>query len=100
MAPFDTNQFVTAWIPLRPIRSSETDSGLLFAACSHRDFALPFWHDLEGRALDDRGYELKDTGESVPGQCSLLDMLRFPAFVQLWQRLVMFLGKGCEQEMG
>lgn len=62
MAPLDTNAFVTAWIPLRPVSGAEGDSGLLFAVASHRDFALPFWHDLTGRGLEDRGYKLQDTG--------------------------------------
>lgn len=103
MAPFDTNDFITAWIPLRPIaggtkkqqeqegssragsaggagpsgrggsssrdkqgggglKAAEKDSGLLFAVGSHRDFALPFWHEMEGRDLGDRNYQLKDTG--------------------------------------
>lgn len=35
---------------------------LVFAVGSHRDFALPFWHDLQGRDLEDRGYQLQDTG--------------------------------------
>lgn len=65
MAPLDTNAFITAWIPLRPISGGEDDSGLVFAVGSHRDFALPFWHDLQGRDLSDRGYELADTGEAV-----------------------------------
>lgn len=64
MAPLDTNAFVTAWIPLRPLGSSAAgDSGLVFAAGSHRDFALAFWHDMNGRDLGDRGYPLCDTGE-------------------------------------
>lgn len=62
MAPFDTNSFITAWIPMRPISGGEDDSGLVFAVGSHRDFALPFWHDLNGRDLGDRGYEIANTG--------------------------------------
>eukprot|EP00879_Flechtneria_rotunda_P030626 GHRR01033285.1.p1 GENE.GHRR01033285.1~~GHRR01033285.1.p1 ORF type:complete len:277 (+),score=84.27 GHRR01033285.1:143-973(+) len=70
MTPLDTNTFVTAWIPLRPIKGGEHDSGLVFAACSHRDFALPFWHDLRERDLSDRGYELADTGIMAVGDVS------------------------------
>ncbi|KAG2486954.1 hypothetical protein HYH03_014451 [Edaphochlamys debaryana] len=77
MAPFDTNQFVTAWIPLRPVRGARAgsngapaDSGLIFAAGSHRDFALPFWHSMEGRDLSDRGYPLKDQGPMECGDVS------------------------------
>ncbi len=70
MAPLDTNAFVTAWLPLRAI-AREHDSGLVFAAGSHRDFALPFWHDdLEGRDLSDRGYEIASTGAMQLGDVS------------------------------
>jgi ectoine hydroxylase-related dioxygenase (phytanoyl-CoA dioxygenase family) len=62
MAPLDCNAFVTAWIPLRPVSGADGDSGLLFAEESHRDFALPFWHDMRGRDLEDRKYKLQDTG--------------------------------------
>ncbi|GIL75969.1 hypothetical protein Vretimale_5627 [Volvox reticuliferus] len=78
MAPLDTNDFVTAWIPLRPVRGvrggssskSPPDSGLMFAAGSHRDFALPFWHNMDGRDLSDRGYTMKDTGPMEVGDVS------------------------------
>eukprot|EP00741_Cyanophora_paradoxa_P024747 tig00000293_g23891.t1 len=54
MAPFDTNDVVTAWIPLTPVpKPSEGGTQLVYAARSHRDFALHFWHgaggDLSGR---------------------------------------------------
>jgi ectoine hydroxylase-related dioxygenase (phytanoyl-CoA dioxygenase family) len=46
MAPFDTNDFVTCWIPLQRVPSqSNGGSGLSFATGSHRDFALPFWSE-------------------------------------------------------
>ncbi|KXZ56249.1 hypothetical protein GPECTOR_1g217 [Gonium pectorale] len=82
MAPLDTNDFITAWIPLRPILGAHSgsdkaaaarsppDSGLIFAAGSHRDFALPFWHDMDGRDLSDRGYAIKDTGPMEVGDVS------------------------------
>ncbi len=63
MAPFDTNSYITAWLPLRAIQGGDDDSGLIFACGSHRDFALPFWHNLQGRDLGDRGYVTKGTGE-------------------------------------
>jgi hypothetical protein len=63
MTPLDTNAYVTAWVPLRPISAGEHDSGLMFAAGSHRDFALPFWHDLSRVGdLSSRGYKLQGTG--------------------------------------
>lgn len=63
MAPLDTNAFVTAWVPLRPIAGGGRDSGLLFAAGSHRDFALPFWHDISKMpGLEGRGYRVEGTG--------------------------------------
>ena len=46
MVPLDTNRFVTLWLPLRPLQ--EDDAALVFASGSHRDFALPYWHTLEG----------------------------------------------------
>eukprot|EP00775_Hariotina_reticulata_P001462 gene1462-1804_t len=70
MAPLDTNDFVTAWIPLRPVRGGQGDSGLVFAVGSHRDFALPFWHNLHGRDLADRGYLLDGTGAMSVGDVS------------------------------
>ncbi|KAF8057287.1 hypothetical protein HT031_006095 [Scenedesmus sp. PABB004] len=67
MAPLDANAFVTAWLPLRAIGASE---GLVFAAGSHRDMALTFWHDLRGRDLSDRGYRLRSTGAMDVGDVS------------------------------
>ena len=46
MAPFDTNDFITCWIPLQDIPAEEAGgSGLVFATASHRDVAFPFWWD-------------------------------------------------------
>ena len=136
MVPIDTNQFVTIWIPLRPIgyvlswrspfciqrsvvctvsvderRRSVTrksaqsvvelrnckavgcrvaapltrtprgfgvvrrddDSGLEFAGGSHRDFGLPYWHEL-GFDLETRGYEVESAGAMV--RCAMHMQLR------------------------
>ena len=62
MTPFDTNALVTAWIPLRAVGGAEEDSTLLFASGSHRDFALPFWHDMAGMDLAKRGYPVTSAG--------------------------------------
>jgi hypothetical protein len=74
MAPFDTNDFVTAWIPLRPIAGgAQRDSGLIFAAASHRDFSLPFWRtraEVESLDLSSRGYELCEQGAMAEGDAS------------------------------
>lgn len=70
MAPLDTNSFVTAWIPFRDIQGTVKDSGLEFACGSHRDFALPFWHDLRGRDLTDRNYAKATTGAMQVGDVS------------------------------
>jgi ectoine hydroxylase-related dioxygenase (phytanoyl-CoA dioxygenase family) len=73
MAPFDTNDFLTAWVPLRPISGGAGDSGLVFASGSHRDFALPFWRtreELEATDLSDRGYELCQQGAMAVGDAS------------------------------
>lgn len=70
MTPLDSNAYVTAWIPLRPISGTDSDSGMLFAVNSHRDFALPFWHDLRERDLSDRGYAIAGTGPMQLGDVS------------------------------
>ena len=62
MTPLDTNGFVTIWIPMRAIRGMQSDPGLVFASGSHRDFALPFWHELQEMDLGERGYALEATG--------------------------------------
>jgi ectoine hydroxylase-related dioxygenase (phytanoyl-CoA dioxygenase family) len=41
MAPFDTNNMCTIWVPLRDIPAS--GSGLVFVSGSHKDLALNFW---------------------------------------------------------
>ena len=44
MSPLDTNDFVTAWVPLQPVPPEEEGgSGLVFADRSHKDVALHFW---------------------------------------------------------
>ena len=46
MTPFDTNNFITVWIPLQDIPSfDDGGSALTFASASHRDFAAHFWND-------------------------------------------------------
>ena len=43
MAPFDTNDFVTCWIPLQIVPAQEDGgSGLSFASGSHRSVNYPF----------------------------------------------------------
>ena len=70
MAPFDTNDFITCWIPLQPVPSqSEGGSSLTFASRSHCDFALPYWSnpietDLTGR------YEIVDYPNFEVGDCT------------------------------
>lgn len=47
MAPFDTSNMITFWIPLDDIPSIEDGgTGLLFVDKSHCDFALPFWNPI------------------------------------------------------
>ena len=68
MAPFDTNDFLTLWIPLQDVPSeAEGGSGLTFASGSHRDFALPYWNDIDSTDMTERypissydGYQLGD----------------------------------------
>jgi len=71
MSPFDTNDFVTCWIPLDPVpRQEDGGTSLSFATASHRDFALPFWSDpMDGALLDDR-YEIADYGAFDCGDAS------------------------------
>ncbi|KAG1678416.1 hypothetical protein FOA52_015183 [Chlamydomonas sp. UWO 241] len=70
MTPFDTNASVTCWLPMRAVESGERDSGLLFAEGSHRDFALPFWHDARTADLEARGYNVVSAGRLLPGDCT------------------------------
>mmetsp|Transcript_26450 Transcript_26450/g.39126 ORF Transcript_26450/g.39126 Transcript_26450/m.39126 type:complete len:380 (-) Transcript_26450:1845-2984(-) len=55
MAPFDTTNMITFWIPLQKVKKG--GSALLFVPKSHNDFALPFWNDFDGpeyTRLEDR----------------------------------------------
>jgi len=45
MAPFDTSNMITIWIPLQHIpKPSQGGTGLYFVDKSHSDFALPYWN--------------------------------------------------------
>ena len=70
MVPLDTNAFVTAWLPLRSLQAD--DAALAFASGSHRDFALPYWHDEQGLAagLGGRGYEVERYGPLALGDAT------------------------------
>ena len=76
MAPLDTNQFVTCWLPCQAVPAEEEGgSGLVFASGSHRDTAFHHWYAAlealeDGEELDvsDRGYR-----ESVPGALAVGD---------------------------
>ena len=71
MAPFNSNDFVTFWLPLVPVPDHESGgTGLLFASKSHVDFALPFWFDPEEMDLSGR-YLLADNGAYQLGDCSV-----------------------------
>ena len=50
MAPFDTTNFITFWIPLQDIPVDGT--ALTFCSKSHADFALPYWNPVS--EADDR----------------------------------------------
>mmetsp|Transcript_30867 Transcript_30867/g.29717 ORF Transcript_30867/g.29717 Transcript_30867/m.29717 type:complete len:206 (-) Transcript_30867:83-700(-) len=57
MAPFDTSNMVTFWIPLQHIpEPKKGGTGLLFVDKSHSDFALPYWN-----AFDSKEYSRLDT---------------------------------------
>ncbi|CAL8470739.1 g10281 [Coccomyxa elongata] len=69
LSPLDTNSFVTAWIPLRPLKG-KGDSGLEFAEGSHRDIAVHAQADGRSRDLSDRGYRIKSVGKMDLGDVS------------------------------
>lgn len=67
LAPLDTNNFVTVWIPLSDV--PELGSALQYASASHRDFALNHWRSTQQRQcmdLSDR-YEIKTHGKIWAG---------------------------------
>ena len=45
MSPFDTQHFITFWIPLHDIPAKGT--GLVFVSKSHSDMALPYWNEAD-----------------------------------------------------
>jgi ectoine hydroxylase-related dioxygenase (phytanoyl-CoA dioxygenase family) len=70
MAPFDSNDFVTCWIPLQKVPPQEEGgSSLVFASASHRDFALSYWSDPTSTDLSDR-YATMQYDEWEVGDCT------------------------------
>eukprot|EP00667_Euglena_gracilis_P012075 EG_transcript_12370 len=70
MAPFDTNAFVTCWVPLQPVPAAyDGGTGLCFATASHRDFALPFWSDPRETDVSDR-YDVVEGEALEVGDCT------------------------------
>jgi hypothetical protein len=70
MTPFDSNDLLTCWIPLQPVsRNEDGGSSLMFASGSQRDFALPYWHDIDCKELEGR-YEIGSHGPYELGDCS------------------------------
>ncbi len=48
MAPFDTSNMITFWIPLQHIPTPQNGgTGLFFVDKSHSDFALPYWNEYD-----------------------------------------------------
>ena len=72
MAPFDTSQMITFWIPLQGVPSPrDGGTALIFCSKSHADFALPYWnHPPEVNNNKD------DTNSSLSGWDRLED--RYP----------------------
>mmetsp|Transcript_42665 Transcript_42665/g.84095 ORF Transcript_42665/g.84095 Transcript_42665/m.84095 type:complete len:506 (-) Transcript_42665:24-1541(-) len=73
MAPFDTNKFVTCWVPLDEVPSPEEGgTGLVFASGSHVDFALPFWSNAHDNAESDFSgrYQVADHGKLKVGDAT------------------------------
>eukprot|EP01082_Thalassiosira_pseudonana_P004841 g4162.t1 g4162 contig15:471547-472989(-) len=53
MAPFDTSNMITFWIPLQQVpKPEEGGTGLLFVDGSHSDFALPYWNGADDAEYD------------------------------------------------
>lgn len=70
MAPFDSNDLLTCWIPLMSVPTVEAGgSSLLYASGSHKDFALPYWYSIDDKELDDR-YEVTSYGPFAVGDCA------------------------------
>lgn len=70
MAPFDTNDLLTCWIPLQAVPAmKDGGSSLMFATGSHRDFALPYWYDIDDKDLEGR-YQIASYGPFEVGDCS------------------------------
>ncbi|CAN0412601.1 unnamed protein product [Discosporangium mesarthrocarpum] len=68
MCPLDTNDFVTAWIPLAPVPpKSRGGSALVFAGRSHRDFALNHWRDPGAQGDLTGRYRVSDHGAMALG---------------------------------
>eukprot|EP00981_Chlorochromonas_danica_P009266 scaffold2582_cov162-Ochromonas_danica.AAC.35 len=64
MAPFDSNSFLTFWVPLTPVPAAEEGgTGLVYASTSHR--TDPATVDLEGR------YPLAEYGRFQVGDCAV-----------------------------
>eukprot|EP00611_Tribonema_gayanum_P008068 TRINITY_DN17527_c0_g1_i3.p1 TRINITY_DN17527_c0_g1~~TRINITY_DN17527_c0_g1_i3.p1 ORF type:complete len:406 (-),score=153.31 TRINITY_DN17527_c0_g1_i3:44-1228(-) len=71
MAPFDTNDMVTAWLPLTHIAACEDGgSGLVFASRSHHDFALNYWQDPHAQEDLSERYDETPQLAMEPGDCS------------------------------
>ena len=61
MAPFDTSNMITFWIPLQDLLTHD-DSALVFCSSSHNDFALPYWSPVptDEESCDSEWYRLEE----------------------------------------
>ena len=71
MAPFDTSNMITFWIPLMYIPNGGT--GLMFVNGSHNDFALPFWNSRDGNVSGSGSGSDGTTGTGTGGEYDRLD---------------------------
>ena len=62
MAPFDTANFITFWIPLQAVPADGT--GLTFCSKSHADIALPYWNPVD---------DARDRRDSHPSEWDRLE---------------------------
>lgn len=71
MAPFNTNELVTMWMPMTEVPPEEEGgTGLCFASGSGRDFALSYWDDPHASEDLSERYAVESYGRMVPGDAS------------------------------
>ena len=71
MAPFNSNELVTMWMPMTEVPPEEEGgTGLCFANGSGRDFALSYWDDPHASEDLSERYAVESYGRMLPGDAS------------------------------